>query len=69
MDNPIVITLAAGSNDSLWVNKKSIPMGELENEVQRLRREEGGDNITTAVIRSDVSVPSGVEKEVINRVM
>ena len=69
MDNPIVITLGAGMSDSLWVNKKSVPMNELEAEVKRLMSEEGGENITTAVVRSDVSVPSGLEKDVINRVM
>ena len=69
MENPIVITLGAGEVTPLWVNKKSIAMGELEKEIERLRGEEGGETITTVVVRSDVSVPSGLEKEVINRVM
>lgn len=69
MENPVVITLGAGRNHPLWVNKKRIPIDQLEDEIKRLRSEEGGENITTAVLRSDVSVPSGLEKEVINRVM
>ncbi|MFK7910578.1 MAG: biopolymer transporter ExbD [Akkermansiaceae bacterium] len=69
MENPIVITLGAGSSKPLWVNKKRVPMNQLEQEVKKLRSAEGGDKITTAVVRSDVSVASGVEKEVINRLM
>jgi hypothetical protein len=44
-------------------------MEDLESEIRILRSEEGGDSITTAVLRSDVSVPSGVEKDVINRIL
>ncbi|BDS05950.1 hypothetical protein NT6N_09900 [Oceaniferula spumae] len=69
MDNPIVITLGAGRGTPLWVNKKQVPLDELEAEIQRLRDEEGGDTITTAVVRSDVDVSSGVEKDVINRIL
>lgn len=72
MENPIVVTLGAASgSDStpLWINKNQVEMGELEAEIERLRSEEGGNAITTVVIRSDVSVPSGTEKEVINRVI
>lgn len=69
MDNPIVITLGIGPDDPLWVNKKLVSMEEMEQEIQRLRDEEGGDAITTAVVRSDVSVPSGLEKDVINRIL
>jgi hypothetical protein len=50
------------------VNKKRIPIAKLEEEVKRLRNEEGGKSITTAVLKSDVSVPSGVEKEIIDRI-
>ena len=69
MENPVVITLGAGEITPVWVNKKRIAIGHLESEITRLRAEEGGEKITTAVVKSDVSVPSGVEKEVINRVM
>lgn len=72
MENPVVVTLGAaesGEEIPLWVNKNLVTMENLEQEIARLRAEEGGDTITTAVIRSDVSVPSGVEKEVINRVL
>lgn len=69
MENPIVVTLGAGRSTPIWVNKKRISMDNLEEEIKRLRREEGGDAITTAVLRSDVSVPSGVEKDVMNRIM
>jgi len=72
MENPVVITLGAaaeGEMTPLWVNKNLVSMEMLEEEVLRLRAEEGGDTITTAIIRSDVSVPSGVEKEVINRII
>ena len=53
----------------LWVNKNLISMARLEDEINQLRSEEGGDAITSVIIRSDVSVPSGTEKEVINRVI
>ena len=72
MENPIVVTLGAASGDEvvpLWVNKNLISMGRLEDEINQLRSEEGGDEITSVIIRSDVSVPSGTEKEVINRVI
>lgn len=69
MDNPIVITLGVGEGKPLWVNKNLVAMEDLEAEIQRLRSEEGGEGITTAVIRADVAVPSGVEKEVINRLL
>ncbi len=67
MDSPIVITLGVGPGNPLWVNKNLVPIGDLEKEIQRLREE--GTVITTAVIRADVAVPSGVEKEVINRIL
>lgn len=69
MENPIVITLGAGKDTPMWVNKKRVPMGQLEEEIKRLRGGQDGEHITTAVLRSDVSVPSGVEKDIINRVM
>lgn len=69
MDNPIVITLGAGRGSPLWVNKKLVPIDRFEEEIQRLRSQEGGDAITTAVVRSDVDVASGVEKDVINRIL
>ena len=69
MDNPIVITLGAGRNTPLWVNKKLVPIESFEEEIIRLKKEEGGASITTAVVRSDVDVPSGVEKDVINRIL
>jgi len=69
MDNPIVITLGAGQGNPMWVNKKLIPMDDLEQEILRLKGEEGGDAIIAAVVRSDVEVSSGVEKEVINRIL
>lgn len=72
MENPIVVTLGAASDTNatpLWVNKSMVPMKDLEAVINDLRAEEGGDAITTVVIRSDVSVPSGKEKEVINRII
>jgi len=72
MENSVVVTLGAamdGEVTPLWVNKNLVFMEGLEDEILRLRGEEGGDAITSAVIRSDVSVPSGVEKEVINRIL
>ena len=69
MENPVVVTLAAGQGTPMWVNEKLVPMDKLEEEVLRLRAGEGGDLITTVVLRSDVAVPSGVEKAVINRIL
>ena len=72
MDNPIVVTLGAAVGDEVvpvWVNKDQVSLGRLEAAIDALRSEEGGDAITTVVIRSDVSVPSGVEKEVVNQVI
>ncbi|MCP5535996.1 MAG: hypothetical protein H7A51_07135 [Akkermansiaceae bacterium] len=72
MDNPVVVTLGASRDDAgtpMWINKNLVPMENLEAEIHKLRSEEGGDTITTAVLRSDVSVPSGVEKEVMNRIL
>ncbi len=69
MDNPILITLGAGPDNPLWVNKNAVPLVSLEDEIKRLREEEGGKSITTALVRADVAVPSGVEKEVINRLL
>ncbi len=72
MENPIVLTLGAASGAGMtpiWINKNQVEMSALESEIERLRSEEGGNAITTVVIRSDVSVPSGTEKEVINRVI
>lgn len=72
MENPVVVTLGAAMNDEvtpLWINKNLVSMEGLEEEILKLRAEEGGEAITTAIIRSDVSVPSGVEKEVINRII
>lgn len=72
MENPIVLTLGAATGSEptpLWINKNEVAMSELESEIEKLRSEEGGNAITTVVIRSDVSVPSGTEKEVINRVI
>jgi len=69
MDNPVVITLGAGQGTPMWVNKQLVPMDDLEKELLRIRAEEGGSSITTAVLRSDVAVPSGVEKGVINRIL
>lgn len=69
MDNPIVITLGAGRNTPMWINKKLVPMKDLEAEIRRMREEQGEDTITTAVIKSDVSVPSGIEKRVVNRIL
>ncbi|MDG1358182.1 MAG: biopolymer transporter ExbD [Akkermansiaceae bacterium] len=72
MDNPIVVTLGAAVGDRVvpvWVNKNEISLAGLETAIEALRSEDGGDTITTVVIRSDVSVPSGIEKEVVNRVI
>ncbi len=72
MDNPIVVTLGATVGDQVvpvWINKNEISLAELEVAIEALRSEEGGDAITTVVIRSDVSVPSGIEKQVVNRVI
>lgn len=69
MENPVVITLGAGEGAPVWVNKKQVPMADLETEIRKLRAEEGGESITTAVLRSDITVPSGVEKKVINRIL
>ena len=51
------------------MNKKLVPIESFEEEIIRLKKEEGGASITTAVVRSDVNVPSGVEKDVINRIL
>ena len=72
MENPVGVTLGApvaGEATPLWVNKKMVAIDQLEEEVARLRGEAGGDAITAAVIRADVSVPSGVEKDIINRIL
>jgi hypothetical protein len=69
MDSPVVVTLGAGLENPMWVNKRQIPLENLETEIQRLQTEEGGAAISTAVVRSDVGVPSGVEKDVINRIL
>jgi biopolymer transport protein ExbD len=72
MENPVVVTLgaaAAGEETPLWINKNLVPIDSLEEEILKLRTGEGGESITTAVIRADVSVPSGVEKNVINRIL
>lgn len=68
-DKPVVITLGAGSDRPLWVNKKLISADELESEIAKIREAEGGAAITTAVLRVDVAVSSGVEKEVMNRIL
>ena len=68
MDHPVVITLGIGADAPMWINKKQILMADLETEIKRLQQKEGGDVITTAVVRSDVGVPSGIEKEVIIRI-
>lgn len=68
MDNPVVITLGAGEDLPIWVNKKKILLADLEVEIKRLQNEPGGGAISTAVVRTDVAVPSGVEKEVIIRI-
>ena len=68
MDNPVVITLGVGKNRPIWVNKKQVSLENLEAEIEAVQKAEGGA-LTTAVIRSDVSVPSGFEKEVINRIV
>ena len=69
MENPVVVTLAAGQGTPMWVNEKLVPRDKVEEAVLRLRAEEGGDLITTVVLRSDVAVPSGMGKEVINRIL
>ena len=69
MINPVVVTLGAGETNPIWVNKKQVSMEHLEDEIRKLRDEEGGESITTAVSRVDVSVPSGLEKDVINRIL
>lgn len=69
MENPVVVTIGTGSPTPVWVNKKQVELKDLEAEIQRLRSEEGGEAITTAVVRTDVEVPTGVEKGVINRII
>lgn len=69
VDNPILITLEAGDDSPLWVNKKLVPSDQLEKEIQQLRSEEGGSSINTVLLRTDVEVATGVEREVINRVL
>lgn len=68
MDNPVVVTLGAGEDTPMWVNKRQIRMEQMEAEIQRLLDGEGGKSISTVVVRSDVGVPSGVEKDVIIRI-
>jgi len=68
MDNPVVITLGAGESRPIWVNKKQVLLEDLEAEISALQKAEG-DTITSAVVRSDISVSSGFEKEVINRIL
>ena len=53
----------------MWINKRQVLLADLESEIKRLQSEEDGNTITTAVLRTDVLVPSGVEKDVINRVI
>jgi len=69
MENPVVITLGAGEDTPMWINKRQVLLADLESEIKRLQSEEDGNTITTAVLRTDVLVPSGVEKDVINRVI
>ena len=69
MNHPVVVTLGVGDGNPMWVNKKQVPIEQLEHEINRLRRAEGAGYITTAVVRSDVGVASGVEKDVINRIL
>lgn len=69
MERPIVVTLGAGDDAPMWVNKREVPLDQLEVAVQRVLEAEGGKQITTAVVRSDVGVLSGVEKDVINRIL
>ena len=69
MDSPVVVTLGVGDDHPMWINKTPVPLADLENEIKRLQRADGGDAITTAVVRSDIGVPSGVEKDVINRIL
>lgn len=68
MDSPVVVTLGGGEENPMWVNKKQVPLADLESEIKRLQGADGGEAITTVVVRSDVSVPSGVEKGVIVRI-
>lgn len=68
-DKPVVITLGAGEDRMIWLNKKLVAIDDLEQELAKLRDEEGGAAITTAVLRADVTVPSGVEKDVMNRIL
>lgn len=74
MDQPVVVTLGVDGSGSemgvaVWVNKEEVKIDSLEMKIRELLAEEGGDEITTVVVRSDVHVPSGVEKDVINRVL
>ena len=68
LDSPIVVTLGAGEDSPMWVNKKQVELADLESEIKRLQGLAGGNAITTVVVRSDVSVLSGVEKSVIVRI-
>jgi biopolymer transport protein ExbD len=69
MDTPVVVTLGAGDDTPMWINKKQVPQENLEKEIKSILAGDGGKAITTAVVRSDVGVPSGVEKKVINRIL
>ncbi|MGJ8676541.1 MAG: ExbD/TolR family protein [Akkermansiaceae bacterium] len=69
IDNPIVITIGAGRDTPIWVNKVQTTLAGLESEVNLLREQDAGRSMTTAVLRTDVEVASGVEKEVINQIL
>ena len=69
MENAVVITLGVGDDHPIWVNKKKVPFNQLEDEIVRLQQEDGGSSITSAVLRTDVGVPSGIEKTVVDRIL
>jgi len=68
MNDPVVVTLGVGDDHPIWVNKKRVSLDDLEEEIEAVRKMKGSE-LTTAVVRSDVSVPSGFEKEVVNRIL
>lgn len=69
VDNPILITLEAGGDAPMWINKKLVSSDQLEKEIQQLRSADGGSSINTVLLRTDMEVTTGVEREVINRVL
>ena len=69
MENAIVVTLGPGKNPQMWVNKKQVLPENLETEIKAILDAPDGNAISTVVLKTDVTVSSGEEKEVINKIL